>query len=48
LNWLIHAHGETVVAIPGATKESHASENAGAMKFRMTNEELELLSVEKA
>src|SRR5450756_256823 len=27
LNWLIHFHGDTVVAIPGATKSSHAEEN---------------------
>lgn len=43
LNWLIHAHGETVVAIPGATGESQANENIGAMKFRMSDEDLDLL-----
>lgn len=45
LNWLISFHGETVVAIPGATKESHASENAGAMTFTMTAEDLSLLDI---
>jgi aryl-alcohol dehydrogenase-like predicted oxidoreductase len=43
LNWLIGFHGETVVAIPGATKESHAKENAGAMTFSLTPEYLSLL-----
>lgn len=43
LNWLICFHGETVVAIPGATKESHAKENAGAMTFSLTPEDLSLL-----
>lgn len=36
LNWLIHFHGDTVVAIPGATKETHVAENTGAMKFRLS------------
>lgn len=43
LNWLIHYHGETVVAIPGATKESHAQENTGAMKFKLSEEDMQLL-----
>jgi aryl-alcohol dehydrogenase-like predicted oxidoreductase len=43
LNWLINFHGETVVAIPGATKESHAKENTGAMTFTMTVDDLSLL-----
>ena len=43
LNWLISFHGDTVVAIPGATKESHAKENAGAMTFSLTAEDLSLL-----
>ena len=40
LNWIINHHGETVVAIPGATKETHAIENTGAMKFRLSEEDL--------
>jgi diketogulonate reductase-like aldo/keto reductase len=32
-----------VVAIPGATKESHAMENVGTMKFRLSQEDMELL-----
>ena len=43
LNWLIHAHGETVVAIPGATKVSHAHENTGALKFQLSVEDIALL-----
>ncbi len=43
LNWLIFHHGETVVAIPGATREQHAQENTGAMKFKMTEEDLSQL-----
>ncbi len=48
LNWLITFHGETVVAIPGATKESHAKENAGAMTFSLTDEDLSLLDEKSA
>jgi aryl-alcohol dehydrogenase-like predicted oxidoreductase len=43
LNWLIHFQGETVVAIPGASKVSQAADSAGAMHFRLTQEELALL-----
>lgn len=43
LNWLIQFHGDTVVAIPGATKANHAEENTGAMKFRLSAEDLNLL-----
>jgi len=40
LNWLVTFHGDTVVTIPGASKVSHAEQSAGAMKFRLTEEEL--------
>jgi aryl-alcohol dehydrogenase-like predicted oxidoreductase len=43
LNWLINFHGETVVAIPGASKVHHAEQNAGAMKFNLTKEEMNAL-----
>ena len=43
LNWLIHFHGDTVVAIPGATKAKHAEENTGAMKFKLSAEDMKLL-----
>jgi len=43
LNWLVNFHGETVVAIPGATKDSHARENAGTLTFSLEAEDLSLL-----
>ncbi len=43
LNWVIHFHGEIIVTIPGATKVHQAQESAGAMKFRLTDEELSRL-----
>lgn len=43
LNWLINYHGDTVVVIPGATKESHIKENIGAMSFRLTDEDMAML-----
>lgn len=44
LNWLIHFQGETVVAIPGASKVSQAADSAGAMRFRLTQDEMALLA----
>ncbi len=44
LNWLIYYHGDTVVAIPGASKVRHARENIGAMSFRLEKQELEQLN----
>jgi len=41
LNWLINAHGNMVVAIPGASKLKHAEESAGAMQVALTPEEME-------
>ncbi len=43
LNWIIHAHGEGVVAIPGATKPHHATDAAGAMRFVLTQDEMDSL-----
>jgi aryl-alcohol dehydrogenase-like predicted oxidoreductase len=40
LNWLIHFNGNMVVSIPAATKVQQAEENAGAMKFRLSDDEL--------
>ncbi len=40
LNWVIHFQGETVVAIPGATRVHQAQESAGAMRFRLSEDEL--------
>jgi aryl-alcohol dehydrogenase-like predicted oxidoreductase len=40
LNWLINFNGDTVVTIPGATKVQQAKDNAGAMHFRLSADEL--------
>jgi aryl-alcohol dehydrogenase-like predicted oxidoreductase len=40
LNWVIWFNGELVVTIPGATKVQQAAENAAAMRFRLTGDEL--------
>jgi diketogulonate reductase-like aldo/keto reductase len=40
LNWLIYYNGELVVTIPGATKVYQAKDNAGAMNFRLSVDEL--------
>jgi len=40
LNWEVSFHGETVVAIPGATKKAQAEQNAGAMGFTLSPAEL--------
>jgi aryl-alcohol dehydrogenase-like predicted oxidoreductase len=45
LGWLLQSHGETVVAIPGATTVDQASENAGAMGVRLGRAELDRLDV---
>lgn len=43
LNWLINFYGDTVVAIPGASKPRQAVESAGAQAFRLTEKELRRL-----
>lgn len=40
LNWLVFSRGDGVVAIPGATRAEQARENAGALRFRLTDEEI--------
>ncbi|NHN31382.1 aldo/keto reductase [Paenibacillus sp. S3N08] len=45
LNWMIHANGETVFAIPGASKVHHAEENVKAMKFSLTDSEIDHISM---
>ena len=44
LAWLIRAHGDTVVAIPGASSAEQARRNAAAMRLQLTDEELEALT----
>jgi aryl-alcohol dehydrogenase-like predicted oxidoreductase len=43
LNWVISFHGDTIVTIPGATKIHQAEESAGAMHFRLSDDELSRL-----
>jgi len=43
LSWLVNFHGETVVAIPGASKPHHAKEVAEAMHLTLTEEEMNRL-----
>ena len=40
LNWLLDFHGDSVVAIPGASQPRHAEEAAGAMGFRLSDAEM--------
>jgi aryl-alcohol dehydrogenase-like predicted oxidoreductase len=40
LNWLTHFNGKTVVAIPGAKKARQAEESAGAMQFKLSDDEM--------
>jgi len=40
LNWLVNYNGEIIVTIPGATKVCQAEENAGAMKFQLSVDEM--------
>jgi len=44
LNWVINSQGDTVVTIPGVTKVGQARENAGAMKFKLSADEIAQLS----
>ncbi|HUS86801.1 MAG TPA: aldo/keto reductase [Bacteroidales bacterium] len=46
LNWLINSNGDTVVAIPGASKVHHAEEAAGVMKFRLSDDDMK--SIDRA
>ncbi|MGD8454754.1 MAG: aldo/keto reductase [Anaerolineales bacterium] len=43
LNWLVNFQGETVVAIPGASKPRHAKEAAGAMQLTLSEDEMDRL-----
>jgi aryl-alcohol dehydrogenase-like predicted oxidoreductase len=44
LNWVINSQGDGVVTIPGVTKVSQAQDNAGAMKFKLSSDEIAQLS----
>jgi aryl-alcohol dehydrogenase-like predicted oxidoreductase len=43
LAWLVGFYGQTVLAIPGATRPAQAAENASAMSLRLTSAELSAL-----
>jgi aryl-alcohol dehydrogenase-like predicted oxidoreductase len=45
LAWLTTFHGDTVVAIPGASKPRHAEEAAASMRVELDADELERLDV---
>jgi len=45
LAWLTTFHGDTVVAIPGASKARHAEEAAGSMRIRLSKGELDRIDV---
>ena len=44
LNWVFNANGENVFAIPGATKPGHAKDNADAMKFELSDDDIQYLN----
>ncbi len=44
LNWVINYNGDTVVAIPGATREAHVKENCGAMSFSLSEKDMARLN----
>jgi aryl-alcohol dehydrogenase-like predicted oxidoreductase len=44
LNWVISSQGNSVVTIPGVTRTSQAQENAGAMKFKLSEDEITRLN----
>jgi len=43
LNWMINFHGDTVLAIPGASKPEHAEGNTKSMNFSLSKDDLQLL-----
>lgn len=44
LAWLIANYGDSVIAIPGASKPHHAAEAAGAMNIALNTEETQRLT----
>ena len=43
LNWIIYSQGDIVVTIPGVTNPGQAEDNAGAMKFKLSDDEIAAL-----
>lgn len=44
LNWIIYSQGDIIVTIPGVTNPRQAEDNAGAMKFRLSDDEIAQLN----
>jgi len=44
LSWTTTFHGDTVIAIPGASKAYQAEQNAGAMKLTLSSEQMKTIS----
>ncbi|MCH4167890.1 MAG: aldo/keto reductase [Streptococcaceae bacterium] len=44
LNWLINAQGDTVLAIPGASKLQQAQENVGTLNFELSRKDIARLN----
>ena len=40
LSWVVNYLGDTIVAIPGASKMEHALQNVGAMNLKLTQDEM--------
>lgn len=40
LSWVINYHGDSIIAIPGATKSEHVKQNAGAMSLQLSPAEM--------
>jgi len=43
LSWVINYHGDSIVAIPGATKKEHVLQNIGAMTLKLSRDEMSKL-----
>lgn len=48
LSWLIHAHGDTVVAIPGASSVEQVRQNAGALQLSLSTAECDEINAQSA
>jgi len=46
LSWEVNFHGDTIVAIPGATKLEHVRQNVGALTLKLTPQEMARLDEE--
>ncbi len=44
LNWTTNYHGDTIIAIPGASKPYQAEQNAGSMRISLSSEQMETIS----